>query len=153
LGRSLKEGEIQYSDGNYKGEYFSIKYPTNAKPFDKSKLANINPDIIEYFSFDGYDPRVTFTASVAQPKGSNYSNLDEVSGVNLRENNKDLYEFSNIEINGTVGRLYKKTQESFEETAFLIRDGKLFTFSLTAGSSGDFEAQFQELINSVTFFN
>lgn len=150
LGRHLKDGPEKYSDGVYNGEYFSLKYPTTAKPFESAKLLDMNPEVVEYFSFDGFSPRVVFSATVIVPSNQKLTNLDEVSGVMMRRNDEEKYSKGVIDIEGNRGEVFTKSLEGFEKTAFIVRDGKLYTFSMTAQSGGRMiEEGFDEIIRSV----
>jgi hypothetical protein len=150
LGRHLKDGPERYSDGVYSGEYFSLEYPTTAKPFESTKLSDMNPEVVEYFSFDGFSPRVVFSATVIEPNDQKLTNLDEVSGVMMRRNDEEKYSVEEISMDGNRGEVFTKSTEGFEKTAFIVREGRLYTFSMTAQSgSTRAEEGFDEIIRSV----
>lgn len=147
LGRALKDEQTQMSDGVYKGRNFSLEYPKTAKPYDEAKLVNKDPNVSEYFSFDGYNPRMVFTASVASISGR-FRNLEEVPGVSMRENNEDYSKEGEI-IGTDEGVKFLKVEGGFEQTLFLIKDNRLFTFSLTSESGADLKQEFEQIINSL----
>lgn len=74
--------------------------------------------------------------------------MDENSGVKMREVKKDEYDKEKIEVAGIEGRLFIKKDES-ERTFFISREGKLISLSMINRSTGD-EAQnkFQNIIES-----
>lgn len=152
LGRSLKEGEVEFSDGIYEGENFSLKYPETVKPFGVEKLQNKDPNIVEYFSFDGYNPRLVFTATVTAFKNQNLTSLDEVPAVKMRLLDARTYKNEKINIDGNTAVVFIKESEGFEEVAFVLKNGEVYTFSVTAQSGGSrVSAEFREVLKTVKF--
>lgn len=82
------------------------------------------------------------------------SDLEDVSGVLMRRNKPEEYTESTIVWGKSQGVSFSKV-ESFEQTAFFVKDGKSVTVAMTANSNDDtgLKEEFQKLVDSMQIKN
>jgi hypothetical protein len=76
--------------------------------------------------------------------------IEDISGVLMRRLKPDEYSESTISWGETSGVLFKRN-DSFELTAFFLKDGKAVTVSMTANSNDEtgLQDEFQKLVDSM----
>ncbi len=119
----------------YENEFLSFEYDDDYEKISKDNDLWLNGRL---------EVTQSFTLLCRDLEGD----MDEDSGVKMREVKKDEYDEENIEVAETQGRLFVKKDES-ERTFFISREGKLISLSMINRSTGD-EAleKFQNIIES-----
>lgn len=128
---------------HYDGKLISLDYkPTYLEQKEENNLNE--GDRLILFGDKGSSNRITV---MAQPVTN--TNLDEVSAVQMRRTKKDLYEESNIEIDGSPALLFKKKDE-FERVAVVIKDNKMLSVAMVAVSNDtELDQEYTTLLNSI----
>lgn len=103
--------------------------------------------------------------SLREPKGGRIviyqsekkpSRLDDVSGINFRRlkgEEYDEYEEKLLVINGHDFLTFKKTEGSYEWTAFVVDRDRLFIINLLTFSTKNFDQEYKEMLKSIKFFD
>lgn len=152
LGRKAKNDQDVKPLGNktYQGKYFTLQYPASAKIYDLKELNASASSNLELFSFDLFDPRMTFTAQANRSQGLTTQSLTDIPAVKLRKLKKELYSEEDREINLKPIVVFTKKQEGGEKSGFLIRPGIFYSFSLSSPSySEDLEKIFDQIISTI----
>ncbi|MFA5828851.1 MAG: hypothetical protein WC841_05860 [Candidatus Shapirobacteria bacterium] len=131
--------EKWYTDDNINFTY-GAKYELRAV---KAGSGN-QPEVINLLGTKGDSSMWTITI-----KKIDYTDLSEVSGVQLRRIKSEDYLEKNLEIDQTSGLFFKKISSS-EFTALAIKNGKLITMALTVNSNDTGkEAEFLSFIKTL----
>lgn len=153
LGRNLR---IEKPKDNewilYKNNYFAIRHPSGAAIYnEKKQTEKIDNNTLNLFSFDLTDPRITFASGVYDVE--NNSQLEEIPSVKFRKSQNNLYKESMLEISGTEGLYFNKEKDGVEKTLFIIKNNRLYSFSLSAMTpSKEIDSIFEKLIFSIKIF-
>jgi hypothetical protein len=77
------------------------------------------------------------------------NSLDDISGVTFRKNSP-LYKNETATISGITGLIFTKKESGFEKTAFLVKDKKSYSFSLSADTAqSELENKFTAVLQSI----
>ncbi|HSW88502.1 MAG TPA: hypothetical protein VLG12_05050 [Candidatus Saccharimonadales bacterium] len=139
---------VQYSD-----QYLRFMYPAAAKKYPSEKIDNTT--VLENFQFqETDDPRYHFVTQVDRVETLHATSLqyNDVSGVRLRRLQNDIYTESSLSSSAGTWVVFVKKDDMFEKTAFLVANGKLYTFSIT-GSDPIVEKIFDKVVESTTITN
>jgi hypothetical protein len=153
LGRkpNLDVKAVPTGNVTYKGKYATFMYPAMAKIYtyrDPSEIAD--KAIIEKFSFDITDPRLTVYLVVDQ-NPTNVTVLDDVSAVMLREDKTRGYQQSEILANGQKGLAFIKPGDQSEKAGFFIVNGRIYSISVTGNDIKEVVNLFDNIIKSLRF--
>lgn len=153
LGRNLRNEKPKGSKWIvYANNYFTIQHPSDAAIYNEKKKTGQNDSTtLNLFSFDLTDPRITFASGVYDVE--NNSQLEEIPSVKFRKSQNNLYKESMLEISGTEGLYFNKEKDGVEKTLFIIKNNRLYSFSLSAMTpSKEIDRIFEKLIFSIKIF-
>jgi hypothetical protein len=146
--------QIKTGSTHFEGKYATFKYPAAAKIYEyRSDNFKNNKAIVESFSFDLAAPKRVFNYTVAT-QGTGLNSLDEVPAIKLRLDSSRGYTKEEIKVGGEKGLSFKKDRSGeyqAEKTTFILKDGKLYTFSITGSSLIDAEKLSDQVLSSVVF--
>lgn len=78
-----------------------------------------------------------------------FSDVTESSDVVFRKRNTEYKEQKVITTNGKKYLTYVRTTEGFEQTGFLIAEGKYLTISLSKATNEDLSKEFSQILSSL----
>lgn len=148
LNPDIKTGNVEFV-----GEKLTFSYPARAEIYDYEdpEKAN-NTTTIEILSFDIENPRLILNyTAVNKPE---LKSLIDEPAVSLREDDSRGYLSEEIEVDGVSALSYSKEASGgnrAERSAFILKDGVLYTISITGASSEDVEKLFDQIISSASF--
>lgn len=151
LGRKANlDPQIKTGNGEFSGKYASFKYPAAGKIYDyKDPGSTNNESDLESFSFDLQNPRRIFNYTV---DSTSMTKLDELPAVSFRKNSANGYKETSREIDGISALSFTKDRNGefmAENSTFFIKDGNLFTISITGSSIEDIEKLQKEIFSSI----
>jgi hypothetical protein len=116
-------------------------------PF-KIRVNKINDRCSDYFSLE--DPLgevVVYLRPIEQ------DSLDQVADVMMRRANPDLYEEDHTTVNGKTYLVFQRRDNTYEQTAFYLKEKELFVINLTIYSGQAENEKFMEMLSSVKMYN
>ena len=113
----------------YNGTYFSLEYPAAANIYTADQPTPNNATILEKLHFQEIN---SYNCIIEVAHAGSNNTYDDVSGVTFRRLKKDQYQEKDFQLLGTSAVSFTNTIEGYEETVFLLKDGKLFTLSFTS---------------------
>ena len=153
LGRkpNLSENEVS-GEVEYKGKYSSFKYPAKAKIYTyKDPGMAKNTSVLETFSFDIDKPRLVFNFSIME-NAANLKDVNDISGVKLRQISGLGYVQSEEVIGGENGLIFVRSGNLSEKTGFFLVKDKIYSVAITGSSLEEVSLLFDLVINSFVFF-
>lgn len=157
LGRKLNSGDK--SVGNvyiqYNGKYVSFVYPKDANPFDEQNKpggAYFAKSSLETFVFSLSNPFIWASVQVL-PNTSGTNNLEDYSGIRVRQLDLSTYKQSSIEINGYKGLLFDKAEitSGTEKTAFFLVNNRIYTVYVSSTNKNNLKTIFDRILSSLKF--
>jgi hypothetical protein len=127
------------------------------KVFDNGCFTMIIPFEVEkqkkqgecFFYYTTLSPRASLTVYY---QDADATNLNEDTSVMMRRSNKGMYSEKSVEMNGRTYVIFEKSENNtYEETAFNITQGKLFVLNLNTYSSESSDSEFQQMLRSLEF--
>ncbi len=116
----------------HRGKYVSFAYPQAATVYRDT----VNPpdkNSLESFVFQQESPRYFFVTEVLDP--TNVETYNDIPSVLLRRNNKNQYTETSMALQNVTFPVFTKTQQNVvEKTAFILANGKEYTFSITSAN-------------------
>lgn len=76
--------------------------------------------------------------------------LEDYPAVRLREVRSE-YKRAKLIIDGVAGLAYFRTGQEAEKSGFFLKNGKIYTISISGVNSEEVEKLFDEIISSVSF--
>lgn len=154
LGRKPNmNANIKTGNTAYDGKNIYFEYPAKAVIYDYvSENKKKNKSIIEMFSFDIDNPRLILNYSAEEKTG--LTDLDDEPAVSLREDKSRGYIREEIEIDGVSGLSYSKEAgggDRAEHSIFILKDGVLYSISVSGASLEDVNELFEQIISSAVF--
>lgn len=146
LGRKAQLDAENVATGNkeYKGKYISFSYPAKALIYTYRNSST--SATLEDFSFDIKSPKIVFSMRVSEIAGG----FEDYPGVRLREVRSE-YKRAKLTIDGVAGLTYFKTGQESEKSGFFLKNGKIYTISITGINGEEVEKLFDEIISSASF--
>ena len=133
------------SDVHYDGKLMSFDYDSNyILAADESAVNEGDKQVL--YGPPGDSRRIVMVAT-----DSGAINYEDISGVKMRQLNTEIYDESEVVIDGVESLFFKK-KEGFERLIVSLKDGKLLTFAMTANSNDDkMDGEFQKMVNSINW--
>lgn len=153
LGRKAQLNEVEEKKGNisYKGKYITFDYPAKAIIYTlKDPNFASSSSLLEDFSFDIKSPRIVLNLAVLQ-NNHRLSSIEDNPGVKFRQTSPGQYKDVSKPIDGYEGKIYERSDESPEKTAFFLVNDRIYTISITGNSFDDVKGVADSIISSVKF--
>ena len=134
-----ESGEKTITEKQYLGKFFNFWYGSNyfVRPEESGER-------VELLGEAGDSSHWVITANETKIK-----DLTEMSGVQFRRLDKEIYEEKEAEIDGVSGLFFKKKDGS-EFLILTIKDGKLITVALTINSNDETtEQKFADFVGRI----
>jgi hypothetical protein len=136
--------EEPQADLKYQGRYFSFMYPARAtKLVQNTDL----PAILERIDLEIKEPRLSIIVAAIN---SSEKSLDDVPGVNLRRQQKDVYEEAAVTVGYGRNPVFSRI-DGTEKTLFIIREGRLYTLSVTGNNSTELKNLWDKILPTFHF--
>lgn len=149
LGRkaNISPQDEKKGSSRYKGKYIAFDYPAKAIIYEyKNEDSKLGSDG-ESFSFDIKNPRVIFNMMSNLTSGSYL----DIPSIRLREERSYEYKKKEVTVSGVKGVTYLKSGPESEKSGFFIKDGRLYTISMTGSDDKTISEMFDQIILSVSF--
>lgn len=79
--------------------------------------------------------------------------IDDVADVSMRRLYKDQYVEKISNINGREFYIFRKKADSYEKSAFLLKNNQLYVFSLVVQTNENLDKKFDEMLQSIKIYN
>lgn len=132
----------------YDGSKILFSYPAKAVPYDYQKVKSEKSGDLDSFSFDIKDPKLVFNLTV---KATGAKTLSDIPAVRLREERGYEYKKNQSTMDGISGVVYFKTGRNPEASAFYLRDGNVYTISITGSQAEEINKLFSSVVSSAKF--
>lgn len=152
LGRKaqLEADNVPTGDTQYKGKYISFKYPARALEYTfRENSTSSESASLEDFSFDLSDPKAVFNMKVVA--NSRLTDIADYPAVRLREQRGYEYEKSSVMAGSTQGLVFFKKGMSAEKSGFFLKDGRIYTISVTGPNEESVGELFDSILKTVSF--
>lgn len=147
LGRDVSfTNSTPQGDSYYEGNAIYFEYPAKAEVYEyRETSSTTNSNALDDFSFDLRNPRAIFNLKVAP---ANASTIDDIPAVRLRELRAGEYKKGNTSLDGVGGVYYHKEKDDPEISAFYLKDGNLYTISITGTEYSYLKELFDTIVSS-----
>lgn len=155
LGRKAQLTAEPEKSGNtiYDGKYISFDYPAKAIIYTlKDPNFASSSSLLEDFSFDIKSPRLILNLAVLQNNGQ-LSSIDDNPGVKFRQVSPGQYRDVSTPVDGKNGRIYERSDENPEKTAFFLVNDRIYTIAITGSSFDEVKGLADSIFSSVKFKN
>jgi hypothetical protein len=155
LGREVDlSPETATGDTKYNGKYASFIYPASAKIYkyidpDSKKNAYTK----ERFSFDVKNPKLVLNYTAEDNQGA-VGKLSDYPAVKLRQDKSFGYTETEVTSDGVKGLGFTKdvgSENDAEASAFFLRNGMIYSISITGNNLMDVTDLFKKITGSLTF--
>lgn len=139
MGRNLRQGlDTPATWKKYIGKNFEFEIPPRAIEYDlKKQQIEKNTNLIERYSFDSDPPRMIFVATVSDATKMQVKSLSDIPSVTMRQAKIDEYKKYSITIDNNDAIAFNKLVKDYEGTVFMLKDNKVYTFSLSSEYESD----------------
>ena len=155
LGRKAQLTNTPEKTGNttYKGKYITFDYPAKAIIYTlKDPNFASSSSLLEDFSFDIKSPRIVLNLAVLQ-NNHRLASVEDNPGVKFRQTSPGQYKDVSKPIDGYIGKIYERSDENPEKTAFFIVHDHIYTIAITGNSFDDVRSVADSIFSSVKFKN
>jgi hypothetical protein len=131
-------------DKKYDGQYMTFEYPGNGYILPRK---NNVPAILEHIDVEIKEPRLSI---VAAAMASSEKTLEEVPGVNMRRQQKEVYREDQVIVGPEKTSVFSRL-DGTEKTVFVFYNGRLFTLSVTGSNVEELKNLWSRLLPTFHF--
>lgn len=155
LGRDANlNPDVKTGNVNYNGKYVTFSYPAAAKVYkyvdpDSKKNAYIK----ERFSFNIKNPKLVLNYTAESDQGV-VKTLNDYPAVKMRKDKSFGYTQADLDSDGTSGIAFSRDRSGeadAEKTMFFLKDGMIYSISITGSNLDDVSDLFNTIASSFKF--
>lgn len=153
MGRKAHLDDVPVKTGNvrYSGKYITFDYPAKAVIYGiKEPNFASSSSLLEDFSFDIKSPRLILNLSVLSNNGR-LKSIDDNPGVKFRQTSPGQYKEVSVPVDGRNGRIYERSDENPEKTAFFLVNDHIYTISITGANFEEVKKLGDEILKGTKF--
>lgn len=119
----------------HQGQYFTGTYPAAARIYADS--ASPSATLLETFQFQETASPAYFAVVTVRSAGE-AKTYDDIADFHVRDIQKTVYAEQKVTITGSDGYVFTKNEDGVEKTAFVLKNGNIYSVAITGSSTNIF---------------